>query len=230
MRRVGGTVAHADGPRVVAERRGRPQVTGAASANGRRARAGPRLAGARRDGGLRGPACASREARVWRWVRIWSITDVWMMPATMRIAPWQDGHASGSTSTICWRSAAVGPSPNGGWPRSARVGARGPWRVARLRRRVPPCPACPADGWHTSHNTASCRGPSQGCAPAPGPGTRAGRRSRCPPSGARTCPTGTSPPCRRGRRLAAPVRRDPGRTSARGGWRTRDHPQAPRWP
>ena len=53
----------------------------------------PRLAGARVDGGLRGPACASREVRVRRWVRIWSITDVWVMQATRRIAPWQDGHA-----------------------------------------------------------------------------------------------------------------------------------------
>ena len=28
------------------------------------------------------------------------------MNATMRIAPWQVGHASGSTSKICWSSAA----------------------------------------------------------------------------------------------------------------------------
>jgi hypothetical protein len=33
-------------------------------------------------------------------VRIWSITDVCVMMATMRIAPWQLGHASGSTSKI----------------------------------------------------------------------------------------------------------------------------------
>jgi len=100
MSRAGGTAAHADGPRVVAERRGRPQMTGAASADERGVRAGPRLAGARVDGGLRGPACAAREARVRRWVRIWSITDVWVMQATRRIAPWQDGHASGSTSLV----------------------------------------------------------------------------------------------------------------------------------
>jgi hypothetical protein len=106
MSRAGGTAAHADGPRVVAERRGRPQRTGAASADERGGRAGPRLAGARVDGGLRGPACAAREARVRRWVRIWSITDVWVMKATMRIAPWQVGHLSGSTSKICWRRAA----------------------------------------------------------------------------------------------------------------------------
>jgi hypothetical protein len=34
-------------------------------------------------------------------VRIWSITDVWVMNATMRMAPWQVGHASESTSKIC---------------------------------------------------------------------------------------------------------------------------------
>gem|GEM_PF-2802095 len=104
---------------------GRPPVTGGAWEDGRGARAVPRLAGARVDGGLRGPACASRAARVRKWVRIWSITDVWVMQATRRIAPWQDGHASGSTSKICCRSAVVGPSPTGGWPRWARVGARG---------------------------------------------------------------------------------------------------------
>jgi hypothetical protein len=51
MSRAGGTAAHADGPRVVAERRGRPQMTGAASADERGARDAPRLAGARVDGG-----------------------------------------------------------------------------------------------------------------------------------------------------------------------------------
>ncbi len=66
--RAGGTAAHAEGPRVVAGRRGRPQVTGAASADGRGARAVPRLGRARVVGGLRGPACATREARVRRWV------------------------------------------------------------------------------------------------------------------------------------------------------------------
>jgi hypothetical protein len=55
---------------------------------------------ARVDGGRRGPACASREARVRRGVRIWSITDVCVMNSTRRIASWQDGHASGSTSNL----------------------------------------------------------------------------------------------------------------------------------
>ncbi len=100
MSRAGGTAAHADGPRVVAERRGRAQRTGAASADERGGRAGPQLAGARVDGGLRGPACAAREARVRRWVRIWSITDVWVMPATRRSAPWQVGHLSGSIGDV----------------------------------------------------------------------------------------------------------------------------------
>jgi hypothetical protein len=81
-------------------------VTGGAWADGHGARAVLLLLGARVDGGLPGPACASRELRVRRWVRIWSITDVWVMKATMHIAPWQDGHASGSTSKICCRSAA----------------------------------------------------------------------------------------------------------------------------
>ncbi len=120
IRRAGGTAAHAEGPRVLAGRWGRTQVTGGASANGRRAHVVPRLAGARVDGGLRGPACASREARVRRWVRIWSITDVWVMNATTRMGPWQVGHASGSTSTICWsrvahqRVASVGASRGAG--------------------------------------------------------------------------------------------------------------------
>jgi hypothetical protein len=62
MSRAGGAAAHADGPRVVAERRGRPQVTGAAPANGRGARAGPRLAGARRDGGAPWPGVRCTES------------------------------------------------------------------------------------------------------------------------------------------------------------------------
>jgi hypothetical protein len=33
------------------------------------------------------------------------MTVVCVMTATLRIAPWQDGHVSGSTSKICWRSA-----------------------------------------------------------------------------------------------------------------------------
>jgi hypothetical protein len=112
----------------------------------------PRLAGLRVDGGLRGPAWASRAARVRRWVRIWAITDVWVMNATNGMEPRHVGHASGSTSKICWNAAAVGPSPNGGWPRSARVGARGRWRVDRPRRRAPTCAACHGGGWHTSHS------------------------------------------------------------------------------
>jgi hypothetical protein len=118
--RRGETAAHAGGPRVVAGPRGRTPVTRGASAERRGARAVPRLAGARVDGGRRGPACAAREARVRRWVRIGSITDVWVMPATRRLAPWQDGHASGSTSKICWsrvahrRLASVGASRGAG--------------------------------------------------------------------------------------------------------------------
>ena len=65
-----------------------------------------RLAGARVVGGLREPAWAACAARVRRWVRIWSITAFCVMNATMRIPPWQDGHASGSTVS----APAVGPS------------------------------------------------------------------------------------------------------------------------
>ena len=49
---------------------GPAEVTGGASADGRGARDGPRLARGRvEQGGRRGPARASREARVRRWVR-----------------------------------------------------------------------------------------------------------------------------------------------------------------
>ena len=89
---------------MAAGRRGRAQWTVGASADGRGERDAPRLVGARVDGGLRGPAWASRAAQVRRCVRIWSITDAWVMNATMRIAPWQVGHASGSTSKICCRT------------------------------------------------------------------------------------------------------------------------------
>ncbi len=115
---------------MVAGRRGRTQVTGGASADGRGARAVPRLAGARVDGGLSGPVCASREARVRRWVSIWSITDVWVMKATMRIAPWQDGHASGSTSKICWRRAAHRRATSVGANRAAATIVGGPSAAA----------------------------------------------------------------------------------------------------
>lgn len=74
----------------------------------------------------------------------------------MRLAPWQDGHASGSTSTICGRSVAAGPSPTGGWARSAPAVGRGRSRAARPLRRASPGPAGRGGGWPTSHDTASC--------------------------------------------------------------------------
>jgi hypothetical protein len=88
-------------------------------------------------------------------VGIWSITDVGVMNATILIAPWQAGHARGSTSKICWSSAAEWPSPTGGWRRLVRVGARGLERVAGPRQRVPPYSACHGGGWHTSHRNVS---------------------------------------------------------------------------
>jgi hypothetical protein len=139
---------------LVAGRRGWAQVTGGASAGGRGARDAPRLPGARVDGGLRAPVWGPCAARVRRCVRIWSITDAWVMNAMIRMGPRHVGHASGSTSKICWRRAAVGPSPTGGRPRSAPAVARGRWRAARPRRRAPPCPACHGGGWRTSRRTA----------------------------------------------------------------------------
>jgi len=74
-------------------------------------------------------------------VRIWSITDASVMHATMRIAPWQVGHASGSTSKSCCRrvaqrrdaslGASRGAGPMAGGP-SAAVGAAFP-RMPRGR-------------------------------------------------------------------------------------------------
>ena len=85
----------------------------------------PRLGRARVDGGLRAPAWAVCAARVRRWVRIRSITAVCVMHATIRIAPWHVGHASGSTSKICWSSAAH--------RRPASVGASRGARTAKAR-------------------------------------------------------------------------------------------------
>jgi hypothetical protein len=59
-------------------------------------------------------------------VRIWSITDVCVMPATMRLAPWQDGHASVSTSQICCRNAAQRRVASVGASRWARTIVGGP--------------------------------------------------------------------------------------------------------
>ena len=78
---------------MVAGRRGRTQVTGGASADGRGARDVPRIAGARVDGGTPWPGVPLTGGAGPKVVRIWSITDVWVMQATMHIAPWQDGHA-----------------------------------------------------------------------------------------------------------------------------------------
>ncbi len=50
IRRAGGTAAHAEGPRVVAGRRDRPQVTGGAWVNGRGACRAPARGGAPRPG------------------------------------------------------------------------------------------------------------------------------------------------------------------------------------
>ena len=64
-------------------------------------RVAPGPDGLRVEGGLRAPPGAAVDARVRRCVRIRSITDACVMKATIRIVPWQDGHARGSTSKIC---------------------------------------------------------------------------------------------------------------------------------
>ena len=64
--------------------------------------------------------------------RISSITDVWVMNATIRMGPWQVRHASGSTSTICCRRAAhrrvasVGASRGAETMAGSAVGAGSP--------------------------------------------------------------------------------------------------------
>ena len=140
IRRAGGTAAHAEGPRVAAGRRGRAQGTVGASADGRGARDAPRLAGARVDGGLLAPAwvaCAAREARVRRCARIWSITDAWVMNATMRMAPWQVGHASESTSNICCSRVAHRRLASVGARRGAATMAGGAQGAGSACRRMP---------------------------------------------------------------------------------------------
>jgi len=165
--------------------------------------------GPRVEGGLRAAAWAAVAARARRGERIWSITDGCVMHATIRMAPWQAGRAGGSTSKICWSSAAQQRRP-----RSARFVARRQSRAARPPPQAQPSPACHAGGWHTSRSTAWSRGPCPGCAPAPGPGTRAGPRSRGPPPGLRICPTDRSPTSRPGRTSVGPARRDSARSSA----------------
>ena len=108
---------------------GRTQGAVGASTGGRGARDAPRLAGARVDAGLRAPAFAAWAA--WaaqerRWVRIWSITAAWVMNARIRMGPRQVGHASGSTSKICWSRAAHRRLASLGASRGAGTMAGGP--------------------------------------------------------------------------------------------------------
>jgi len=110
-RGVGVRLSGSGGPRRVVA--WRPVLT----VLGSRADSGPD--GPRVEGGLRA-AWAVVVARVRRCARIWSITDGCVMNATIRIAPWQAGHARGSTSKICWsrvahrRVASAGPSRGAG--------------------------------------------------------------------------------------------------------------------
>ena len=75
--------------------RGEVQWAGWAAA-GRRTAPGPDVL--RVDGGLRTRPTAAAEARVRRSVRIWSITDAWVMHAMIRMGPRHVGHARGSTA------------------------------------------------------------------------------------------------------------------------------------
>jgi hypothetical protein len=59
-------------------------------------------------------------------VRIWSITDLCVMNATIRIAPWHVGHARGSTAKIGWSSAAHRRLASVGARRGAGTMAGGP--------------------------------------------------------------------------------------------------------
>lgn len=133
-----------------------------ASAGARGTRGARRLVVACVDRGLRGPPCAVRAARVRRCAKFWSITKAWVMTAMIRMGPRHAGPASGLTATICGRSAAVGPSPTDGWPRSAPASARGrSWR-APWRGRALPDAISRAGGWQTRRRTAwsrsRCRG------------------------------------------------------------------------
>ena len=89
---AGGTDAHAERLRAEAGCRGEAQWVRCTAA-ARRGASGP--AGPRVDGALRAPAWAACAARVRRCVRILSITEACVINATIRIAPWQAGHARG---------------------------------------------------------------------------------------------------------------------------------------
>ena len=77
-------------------------------ADGRGARDVPRLAGARPR----------------RCARIWSITEAWVMHTMIRMVPRHVGHASGSTSKICCRSAAQRRAASVGASRGCKTSPR----------------------------------------------------------------------------------------------------------
>jgi len=121
-RGVGGRRSGSGGPRRVVA--WRPVLT----VLGSRADSGPD--GPRVEGGLRA-AWAVVVARVRRCARIWSITDGCVMNATIRIAPWQAGHARGSTSKICWSRVAQRRVASDGASRGAGTIAGGVAASAR---------------------------------------------------------------------------------------------------
>ena len=76
------------------------------------------------------------------------------MNATMRMTPWQAGHARGSTSKICGRSAAHRRLASVGTSRGAETMAGGAGGGG-LGLTPHPGTGSRAGGWHTRHSTVS---------------------------------------------------------------------------
>ena len=117
---------------------------------------GPRRApnGPDESAGARGATVRERGssdvAWVRRCVRIWSITADGVMQATIRVGPAQCGHASGSPSTICCRTAAQrGEAPVGASRGVVTIGTGASARAHR-RGRAPPGAASRAADWRTT--------------------------------------------------------------------------------
>ncbi len=113
-----GTAAHNERPRRTPAREGDVQAAwwGAGRAAGRRR--APRATDAPVEGGLRAPGRAAAAARVRRCVRIWPITVVCVMHATIRMVPWPSGTSAGRP-----RRSVAAPPPTGASPRWERAAA-----------------------------------------------------------------------------------------------------------
>jgi hypothetical protein len=84
-----------------------------------------------------------------------------------------------------------------------------------------------ARGWRTSRKSAESLGPCRGDDGARERGTPADPRSRCPPSGRRSCSSGRSRGRCRRRRPSAPRPPECARTIARAAWQRRGRPRPP---